>query len=404
MLSVVAALAITSMTAAYADKQYTGLTDEIINRFFGVDGISTTQEQANAKMLNDIFLTVDHDTSLIDNIDAAQFWEDVQITMIRPNTNNFELGIHDRYELNENEIRKKLSTFYPDAAYTLKFMHVEFGKPIRISELPSSVLTHPDDTESMGASGTQSSMFKQTQNVNHALTNGRISAPERVCSINISPPITVKSIAVTLNITHEDHDEMRSYLQLSDGTMIKLFDRPRNLPDGLYVHVMTNQNTPSLQSLIDKTLQGNTKILVGDYYSGRDTGTVISCTLEISGSSSTTDSQTRTDSGSDPSSVTIAKLIYDFFTSLFGDNECNFPTDNCMPMQAGMIHTNMFNTTHATLGTIGLGGLETNDGRHGFIIAGHSVEHGFEDNVYHSIRSDSFGNLITENTLGRVYL
>ncbi len=144
MLFVMTMMAMIPM-ASYADEQYPGLTDKNVIRYFGDDGMTSIQEHANAKLLNDIYLTFD-DTSLIGDSEIEQFWDnDIIVTLVGPsdNLNEFHFAIHDKFEQNESEIRQKLEKFYPNANYTLDFMSISFGKPVPIQ--PTYLKTNPLD-------------------------------------------------------------------------------------------------------------------------------------------------------------------------------------------------------------------------------------------------------------------
>jgi hypothetical protein len=398
MLLVVAVM-VTIPITSYADERYVGLSDENIERYFGVDGIISTQEQANAKMINDIYLTFD-DTSLIGNSDIEEFWEDeVIVTLIGPtdNSEQFHFAIHDKFLQNEINIREKLAKFYPEADYTLEFMSVSFGEPVTMDGTNDD--SHPDDIEKSRVKRSAPVTFSDSQTVNHQLTNGRITSPDTIGTTTITTPITVQSITVTLTITHEDHDEMRSYLKLSDDTKVKLFDRPRKIPDGIHTYTLTENNTPGLQSLVGRTVQDNITLLVGDYYSGRDDGTVISWAINIIGVGS---SNTQTGTDSSTPDVSIVAQIVDFFTSFFGDNRCDFPGDDCMPKLAGMKHENIFDGNRKSVATLNIGGLETTDGKEGFVVAGHVAKPNTYPTIHHYVNLDVLGNLVTKNTLGKV--
>lgn len=375
--------------ASYADEQqHPGMA--YLDIEITKDGIIDSYiEIQTATLFSDVVLhSRDHD-ELMSTPEMAEFWEDIQIGLIAPGFGDFTnasffIGLEEQERPHLESIKKQINRHYPDADYEIDIAYMEYPLATR-DDLPLS-----DDMDSESMRGTVGkSLVKHTDILNKPIPDNTGKLVE-MDEYLIPAPTTVTNIKVAVTIDHEDHDELNGYLKLSDGTLVKLFARERGIPDGKYTWAFTESD--ALSGLVGKELSGSIKLMIGDYRS-RDVGKLVSWDVTIIGTQ-------HTDHTGPPGFDVLTSWIPDFIKRWFNDTSCSSSTDNCIPQQAGMIYS-VLRDGGPREGTIGLGGVETNDTKRGFLIPGHSLYHGVTgQSVFHDVVSeDNF-----ENLLGQVVL
>ena len=182
----------------------------------------------------------------------------------------------------------------------------EFDK--RLSEMYSSV----DIILSISEGLVYLDSLSKTSNVNTAIPNGRDSLDN---TINISQSGTLNSLTVSITIDHEDHDEMYIKLTAPNGNPITLFYRERGHADGVQTFTYSSTFVSGLARLAGGEIAGDWLLNVRDAYTGRDTGTLRSWTLNLDASLTST---TSTDSKSTSGSETEDENALEQFFILFG--------------------------------------------------------------------------------------
>ena len=276
--------------------------------------------------------------------DHVEFLEELNITVFGKQGNVLAISLHPSQEDQLESISKKLESMYPNV-------------DIEVSISPGLIY---HDT------------ITQSSKINKAIPNGK--GGSITDSIILKQSATIKSISVSIVVTHEDHDEMYIKLTTPENKVIKLFSRERGHADGLQTFTYTSSKVPDLAKLTGKDIRGTWSLNVRDAYTGSDTGTLKSWSITFDTTPKTIANDGTNTNGDE---TTNENLLEQFFNLLFGDTVCNSLKDDCIPKVAGQyisyIGRDDVTEKHSS---IGLGGLNTTDGIEGFVIAGHAPGHG----------------------------
>ena len=242
---------------------------------------------------------------------------------------------------------------------------------------------------------TSTPLITQTHNMNNKVIPNGPRGNLITDTITISNNVRIENVAIEVTLNHEDHDELRYYLTPPNGgDDITLVERPQNISDGVYTHVFNSTSHTELSSLNGQLARGDWILKFGDHYSGSDTGTWTSWSVKIK----------QTPESINPNIPTTTQLPHLSVIPL-GQlaTSCNSTIADCKPLVGGMEVVNMNTLNQAVASTITLGGVQTNDGKQGFVMAAHV--HGFGNTgeiVGYNATLDSDGNVQIEEPVGIV--
>ena len=276
-----------------------------------------------------------------ENIDPGhvEFLEELEITVFGKSYGNvIEISVHSSQEDRIDEFKARLGEMY-------------HGVDIQI-------------TTSAGAVYVDS--YPYTSTVNTAIPNGGGNSISD--TINVTDHATLNSMTVSITVNHEDHDEMYMKLTSPAGREITVFSRERGHDDGVQTFTYSSTTNSDLARLAGTDIFGTWTLNVRDAYTGSDTGTLQSWSLNFD--ATPTAAGTNTDgSNSNGSENTNENLLEQFFNLIFDDTTCNSTRDDCVPKVGGTYTSYIGRDGTERHSSIGLGGLTTDDGREGFIMA-----------------------------------
>ena len=276
------------------------------------------------KVHNDVSLFFESNEEQIVTIEKMDFWDDHYVNSYSNVWNGQVEILFD--ELHENEIdqiNEKLQTLYPGANINAY-----------IADIALDSTTIPIEEDVVDLDNLRTKSLTHSGIVNHALINNGDKL-ETIDTFNVREHLTITGLELRVVVNHEDHDELKGYLEDPDGDLHRIFIRPRGVADGSHTWSV-DLSDRYFSSLRNSDAFGTWKLKVGDYYAGSDTGSVVSWKLVITGTTSSTSPNLGTSIHPDPS---IWELITDFFSGLLDsgvDKTCSFITDNCVPLRAGM--------------------------------------------------------------------
>ena len=271
----------------------------LIDATYGDIGPVGTTQVANIDLANDAMLYLYEQEDYL-NAEQQEFFDEYFIRGFALIEKDKVLIIPDGTEEKYDAmIKQKLRGLYPDAAFELSY------------ETPVASVSSEDVEPTIVP--TASTTFTHQKTVNFSLTDD-LDSLQVIDSVNVTGVSTISKVDVTITINHEDHDELNGYLEDPDGNLIRLFVRERGIDDGTYTRTLSSTDNTYLGALVGSDAQGTWKLKVGDYRSG-DTGTVVSWSLSITGTSVSAPT-----SGDNPTSVedgSIWDRMVDWFSDLY---------------------------------------------------------------------------------------
>lgn len=279
------------------------------------------------------------------NQEHVEFLEELDITLFGKSYGNvIEMSVHPSQEARIGEFETRLGEMYP-------------GVDIQI-------------TTSVGAVYVDT--YPYTSTVNTAIPNGGGSSVSD--AISVTDHATLNSMSVSITVDHEDHDEMYMKLTSPAGREITVFSRERGHADGVQTFTYSSTTNSDLARLAGTDIFGDWTLNVRDAYTGSDTGTLQRWSLNFD---ATPTAASNTDgSNSNGAESSNENLLEQFFNLIFGDTTCNSTRDDCVPKVGGTYISYIGRDGTERHSSVGLGGLTTDDGKEGFIMAGHAPGHG----------------------------
>jgi len=308
----------------------------------------------------------------------VEFLEDLDVTLLGGHGNALTIGIHPSQEDRLAEIRERLGTMYPNVEIT-----VDVGE---FSYLDVPTVTYTD-------------IITKSSTVNTAIPNGGGESISN--SIQVTEHATLNSFTVDIVVDHEDHDEMYMKLIAPSGREITVFSRERGHADGVQTFTYSSTTTPGLGRLAGSDIFGTWTLNIRDAYTGSDTGTFQSWSLNFSATPVSSSSDGSSSSGGETAGE---NLLERFFNLIFGDTVCNSLADDCVPKVGGQYVSYIGRDDTERHSSIGLGGLNTTQGVEGFLVAGHAPGHGNVGKIIAHELTDTNNVITYTKPLGQVVI
>ncbi len=383
-----------SATISVIDRsdEFPHMPDGIITMYFGDDGINTPVEHANAVLLDDATHALFGRSSEISNQDRAAFWTIHSSAIVGPGEYyEIAVGFEADTEITLSELTTSLQALYPDAIISTDFIVWSSDSEDDFDDVVIS-----DDRR------TTSNKYSKQQTLNRELgTTNFIN----IGSINVARNLTIDQIQVDLKYVADIRTKLYVYLTAPNGETHRIYKDTIN--SGLNTISVSQSTETRMNNFVGDSAQGDWILKIRDR--GSTNGEIKYWKLTIT-PTNTTPTPTIDNDVSVGATIIPKTSLIDWIVSWYNQNfsvddqSCTSIHDDCDPLYAGMkfgveLEPNTRGDV-ANHGSIGLGGVMTDDGKQGFITARHVIGDGRTDLlVYHSITVDKSTNPYTINKI-----